>query len=334
MTALAERLLAPADFARSALLRIFGRLLRPLLAHRTLRVAVLGAVGVAVPFLLTCVAPLWLLALGPLVFGVPHLVADVRYLVARPRLHQRGHLAVCVVPMLATWLLPRFYVGFVACLGVLVVAHTPLRRRLVGLVAWSTLFIAAVRAGPLADVVFAHVHNLVALALWWTWPPTRATRRWGRVPGVALFAVGAALIFGGATEHVALGLGALDAPRTGLDLGVLCNTLAPVSSPALALRATLFFAFAQSVHYGVWLRLVPDEDRPREGTRSFVSSYRALEADVGKRLVGGAAVMALGLIAWGLVDLERARDGYFAFALFHGHLELAVGLLWVLEGRR
>lgn len=39
-------------------------------------------------------------------------------------------------------------------------------------------------------------------------------------------------------------------------------------------RAVVFFAFAQSVHYGVWLRAVPDEARPsRPPARS--SSPRA-----------------------------------------------------------
>lgn len=37
----------------------------------------------AVALLLTGVAPLWLLLVGPLILGVPHIVADIRYLLLR-----------------------------------------------------------------------------------------------------------------------------------------------------------------------------------------------------------------------------------------------------------
>jgi hypothetical protein len=95
----------------------------------------------------------------------------------------------------------------------------------------------------------------------------------------------------------------------------------------------LFFAFAQSVHYAVWLRLIPEDDRARPGLRSFTSSVRALTQDVGRPLVVFAGVLTLALSAWALSDLCAARDVYLRVAGFHAYLELAVLALFVVEGR-
>ncbi|XXF76314.1 hypothetical protein P2318_25095 [Myxococcaceae bacterium GXIMD 01537] len=51
-------------------------------------------------------------------------------------------------------------------------------------------------------------------------------------------------------------------------------------------------------------------------------------------MLAGFAQLALGMVAWGAVDLARARDGYLRLAAFHGYLELAVAARWLAEGRR
>jgi hypothetical protein len=87
------------------------------------------------------------------------------------------------------------------------------------------------------------------------------------------------------------------------------------------------------VHYGVWLRLVPEEDRPREAPRPFASSFRALRDDLGLVVLGAAILAAVGLAAWAAFDVLAARAGYLRFANFHGQLELAAAALFALEGR-
>ena len=46
------------------------------------------------------------------------------------------------------------------------------------------------------------------------------------------------------------------------------------------------------------------------------------------------SLLAFGIAAWGVVDLTQARMGYLRLAVFHGYLELAVAVLWLIEGRR
>jgi hypothetical protein len=112
------------------------------------------------------------------------------------------------------------------------------------------------------------------------------------------------------------------------------KALAPRAPPVLALRLVLTFAFLQSVHYAIWLRLIPEDDRPRAAPRPWRATWRALVEDFGAKPLVIFGVLALGIAAWAVVDLTQARLGYLRLAVFHGYLELAVGALWLIEGRR
>jgi len=337
----AETWIAPLDAARSAVLRVVGRPARRLLADRDARVALYGSFGIVSAFAMATLAPLWLLALGPIVLGVPHLLADARYMVVRQGLHRRaGFWALVVLPLVLTFIHPQATTAFVAVLGATMLARgrqgdgtggvwsTPgsyLRRSIVLAPALGVTVIC-VRGGHTGDVVMAHMHNLAALAIWWAWAPRRTGGlRW--VP-LALFAAGGALLLGGALD------GAYLASRgPGISLHEMVRTLSCVQDPRVGLRLVLFFAFAQSIHYAVWLRLVPEEDRPRPGLRSFQSSLRALVGDLGWLPVIACALGVVGLTGWALLDPHAARLAYLRMALFHGPLELAVVAILFIERR-
>jgi len=75
--------------------RLRGRLLyatRPwsgrLAGDREARVAFMGVVTVAAAAAGALSFPLWMLALGPILLGGPHLLADIRYCVVRPGWHR------------------------------------------------------------------------------------------------------------------------------------------------------------------------------------------------------------------------------------------------------
>src|SRR5690606_5305496 len=127
--------IAAADRVRGWWLRRLGRWIRPLIRGRELRVAVLGTVMVATALTATLVAPLWLLILGPLVWGVPHLVADLRYMLIRPGYHRRLALVVVAGPPLVwTALGGGLMWGFLAAALALVVARAEASRRLLAIV--------------------------------------------------------------------------------------------------------------------------------------------------------------------------------------------------------
>ncbi|MFM2417021.1 MAG: hypothetical protein RL385_1744, partial [Pseudomonadota bacterium] len=184
----------------------------------------------------------------------------------------------------------------------------------------------AAHLGRVADLAFAHAHN--ALALYVLLRVSRAPRAY--LPAAALLATVCALMLSG-TLDTALAYGLLSSGGKERPAALVQAFSFDVGN-AWSLRLLALFALFQGLHYAVWLRLVPEEDRVREGPRSFRTSYRALVHDVGTHvpLLLGLALLALWIYA--LLDVTRARDAYLRLALFHGPLELVALTLCFLEG--
>ncbi len=324
-TALVAQSLAPLDALRAQLYRLCGRGLARWVRDRELRVAALGVASVAVALALSIRAPLWLLALGPIVLGVPHVLADVRYLWVQPRFHREPRVWWLVVPLIAAGAITADVLwGLLAAFAALFAVPSSWRRRAIG--GAGLLPLVALSAGwpAQANLVFAHAHNLVALVLWWLLWPRRA--RW-HFAVVALFAAAMLLVGAGAFD------GAL-ADLSGRHLRAHAASLAPFASGPWAARIVVSFAFAQAVHYAIWLRLIPEDARRRPSPRPFRSSFAALCRELGLPLLVFFGAGTLVFAVWALVDLWSARDGYLRAAIFHGHLELAAAALLFARGRR
>lgn len=326
--AAAAAVLAPLDRLRWALLKLLGPLSKPLVRRRELRVLVAGCGVVGFSLAATLISPFWLLALGPVVLGVPHLVADVRYLVVRTGLHRRRDLWLPVgVPLLLAGT-SNFTVtsGLMACAAMALLARGRGSRKVIALSVIAVLMIAAWSVGDVAALIFAHAHNFIAVMLWWCWRPRNGLRQQAAVP--LLFLTASLLLSLGWLEPWARGFAW---QPSGLGPAYHLSFLAPGAGEPWALRLVLLFAFAQSVHYGVWLRLIPEDDRPQETPRTFRASARALQADLGLPLLVGAIVVALGIALWSVFDLASARENYLRMALFHGYLELIVATWLFVE---
>lgn len=326
-----EGALEPLDWIRVRALRSTMPLSSYFAGRRAERVALLGALSIGLSLLGTAAAPLWMLALGPIVLGVPHLLADLRYCVIRPRWHRRPALWVGVgLPLLAIGAGADMAVGFAAVAGACAGVEGQRWRRVLAVALAALAALAVSRAGPSSTLVLLHLHNFVAVLLWWRW---RERGVMGLIP-LAAFVGGSTLIaLGGLDGLLESSLAATPTPA-GLDLGHHLRALAPGLDGALGLRLVLLFTFAQSVHYVIWLRLVPEDDRDRPTPRTFKASWRALQSELGPALPWLALALTLALICAALVDLAAARADYLRLARFHLFLELAVlASLWV-SGRR
>lgn len=325
--------IAAADWLRRRWLHLLGGLARPIVRRRELRVALMFSAMICTALIATLVAPLWLLILGPLLWGVPHLVADLRYLVIRTGYHRRPLLwLVAGLPLLWTALGGGLVWGFVGAALAAACARAELLPRLLAIAILVTCGAALAALGRVGDVVFAHAHNFIAVALWWLWRP-----RLGRLHWIPLALLVAACLF--LVSDAALWLvhqtGGLQwfGGRMGPEYQVW--RLSPGVAPELGLRLVLLFCFAQSIHYAVWLQLLPDEDRARATPPTFRASYEDLRHDFGRVGLAVAAALALAIAVWAALDLMRASHGYFRMARFHGHLEVMAGALLLLErGRR
>lgn len=319
------------DLPRAAALRALGRPLRLLLVDRRARAAAVGAGLCAVALLTSTLLPLWMLALVPFVWGVPHLLADVRYLVVRQGLHREA--AALAIGLGSLGLTLGLDLGvratLVACvlLSVVAAARAGAQRSWLRLgvfgSAWLVLAGLAWYAGTVADLFLAHLHNVVALGFWLVW---RRQRDWSFALPTGLFLVGAGWIaWGGADRWLGM-----STPVASLDMRTLADQLAPLQDPLAAQRLVQLYAFAQAMHYVVWIHLVPTEDRARPAPRSFRSSLRALRDDLSAPAVALAAGVAAVLLLLACRDLADARVRYFQIAQFHGHLEL-LAAAWLLQ---
>ncbi|MBX3270341.1 MAG: hypothetical protein KF729_08765 [Sandaracinaceae bacterium] len=321
-----------ADRARWLWLRALGPLAKPLVRRRELRVALAGTSMIALSFAGAVALPMWLLALGPVVWGTPHVLSDLRYLWVRPGWHRRWALwLLVVVPLALATLTAHPAWGFGAAIGAIVGARGSLARKSLALALALALLWVALAYPALTAVVFAHAHNFIGVAIFWAW-----RRRAGKLHylPLALFALGSLVLVSGALDSAVLALGALGTNPGGLDVYYHLASLSPGVEGMLGVRLVLLFAFAQSVHYAVWVRLVPEEDRKRETPRTFAASLRALRADLGPWVLGAAIVVTLAVAVWAAWDVFAARNGYLRMVLFHGHLEVAAACLLFIEGMR
>ena len=302
--------------------------LRRIVQSRAFRIEFLAATSLTVALAVTLSAPSLLFMWAPLVLGVPHLVADVRYLVLAPysAIPQRACDLLVVAMLAATlwWVSP--VVGLAAVVVTLVLSPwrqaTPRNVGIrIGLLAVVGLACAVAWRDPIpTSYVLLHAHNVVAVLLFsLVFGPGRA--RW-MVPLIVAIIVAA----------VAGGL--IDPWLHRVSLDNLAGYVLPTHAletwaPITCARIAVLFIFLQSVHYTIWLRLLPEQARPRNAMRSFGASLRALQQDFGRLLVGAFALLGCGLLLWGWHDVFAARQGYLRLANFHAYLELAFLARWL-----
>lgn len=319
---------AVADQVRRQWLRALGPAGRRLVRDRELRVAVVFSAVVLSALLGTMLAPLWLLVLGPLVWGVPHVAADIRYLVVRTGFAKRRALWVAGgVPLLALGAGADLVWGFVGAAAVALVARAPRWRRISVAALLLGIGFAFAQLGFAGDIVFGHVHNFGAVVLWWVW--RRRTGRLHRWPLLLLLLACALLLSD---------LGpALVGPRLGWhaaedSAGRQLWRLAPGVDPTLGIKLVLLFCFMQSVHYAMWMQMIPDEDRSRATVTTFRATVAGLEHDLGRVGLLVLACLSVSIGVWACWDLMEAGRGYFRMARFHGHLEVMAATVLLLEG--
>tara|TARA_B100000609_G_scaffold198416_1_gene198005 strand:- start:4370 stop:5401 length:1032 start_codon:yes stop_codon:yes gene_type:complete len=326
-----ERCLLPLDILRWWTFKLSGRWIHPFLRRRELRVAVGGSFMLLVLLGLVLTVPFWMLAIGPILWGVPHVLSDVRYLVVRPGHHKDLLLLVAGgVPLLlvATGTIGVLG-GLTAAAGVLIVGEGSSFRRYTGLLCVGVLAYFAWHLGYTASIIFAHAHNFIAVALWWSWRKRTPIHLW---PLLLFLLISAGLALGWFDVLLQASTAFVWIPSS-LPAQDHLAVLAPGLPTHIGLRLVLLFAFAQGVHYLMWVRLIPEDDRPRPTPRTYAASYRALRDEMGTWIMLLVTCLALFFGAWALFDLAAARLNYLRMAIFHGHLELAAAALLWLKGR-
>ena len=352
------------DRLRAAILRwmLQPDWLRRAFIAREQRLFLLYGITVVVALLFAAMVPLWVLLIGPIIYGYAHLFSSTRYFhhaLARPE--QRADASLkrrvygALLGLVAAYALYR-----VALTRELLPGFVPRLSEWQGFVLASIAFMAAAlavgwwlyRKEPRALAAGAAVVLPLSLALW-TWPVITAGALvlvhnfvgfvyWiqaGRTARERRTAWWALAIFAGA--HVAIFAG-LMAPVASWSAGFVTPDVAGLSvtqvgalvlpwttDVSLRQAAVIAFAFGQWTHYYVWLKAIPDQQHRHRVPTTFRQSLKLLAEDFGAtggRLV--VYVVAATAAAWMFVKLEEARVFYLLIAGFHGYLEIAgLGLL-------
>jgi hypothetical protein len=290
------------------------------------RLLALQASALGFAALLALRAPLISLWLGAALFGVPHVIAGIRATAVRRELSTLtlgaalagvfvGAAQLCGLGDTA---LRAFVALFTLSLAAEVVASPAARARRV---AWVSLLVLAAwpaLAWPtLAVLVFSHLHGLGAIAYFVVCARRRRLPAW-------LFAGGAValLLAGGAGGLDSWMASTLFAPRHSA-ASILAEAGAsawPSATGAMFHRALFLYAFGQSLHFAIWLRLMPELDRATRVPKPFRRQLADLRLDFGR-----LATPLLWLCAGGgillLFGSGAAREVYFALTYFHVGLE-------------
>jgi hypothetical protein len=324
-----------ADELRRNLMRTAVSLepLRVRLLDRGARLRLLGMLAVCTSAMAALFFPYLSLWLGAAFLGVPHVVAGVRHqAMVRPlnRFARVAAVAGCAlgVAMAAgagAWAWRSMPVVFAVALAS---QGASTERRAVRLLApvVALALAAAFFAWPYATaMVLSHAHAVGTVAFF-AWTARRRRLGAGSVSVAAVVVAAAGL--SGMLDPLLPATPLLPASSAASLRDTLAQ-LAPGGTSPLMLRRLLFvFAFGQALHYMVWLRLMPEVDRPAPVPQSFRRAFQAFGRDFGRwtwptLLVCVAAPAAI------LLGGDRGRETYFAVVYFHMALEAAalLGLL-------
>ncbi len=260
-------------------------------------------------------APGAVLLAGPLLLGVPHIFAELRVFTRQIRLPRP--LLLAVAAPLGLLILLRVFealglerpansdvvLGCTAlCLAAMLRSGNVTQRCGRGLVVLG-LSIVALHDPKLTTLVLAHGHNFIALAFLALWiHPKQSMRPAHTIIAAAVVAM--------------LLLVTLATPA---DIGFLREirlALAPGVEAEWGVRIVLIYAFAQLLHYAVWLWWLPALAREPLPDRQPLRGSRWL------MIVGALAVLPILAVLSG--NAIAVRETYLALSSFHGWLELSV----------
>ena len=184
--------------------------------------------------------------------------------------------------------------------------------------ALSTLFLVAAWFQPWTFLFgFLHLHNIIGIGIWWFWWRDRVW--WDAIPLLILL-IGSGYFL----SWTPLTIAAQYFPSE-MNAEYFEGMLAGFALKEWRFTLVSIFAFLQTAHYIVWVRLIPEEEARKQPTpRTFERSLFSLKEDFGDLLFFGTALAMILLFAWPIFDAEMARGSYLQLISFHGFPELAI----------
>jgi hypothetical protein len=323
------------DSIRVLLLRwsLGTRILRRLYSRTHYRLAAGMVISTAFYLPVAFLRPQLLLAIGPLIFGYPHLVASYRFTSAPLKKYRLFILTTILAIALhvskvgfAHYENLPFGVWQIIVATLTLIISLFLSKNLSWMKTGLALLvcIGLVRLAWLEPVMYVGgtliVHNWVAFIYWITACKQRA-RRVTAVLSTLLFLIIHLLVFYGHLDSwIPVKDGAITFSGSTQVTGWY---LASWTTDALVwYRFLVLYTFGLSIHYFVWLRAIPESLSPFEHPHCFRLSLSNLKQNLGKKtLIFTGLFIIAGTAVW-LVSLPLGSKIYFEIAILHGSLEL------------
>ncbi len=294
----------------------FMLFLKPFLTSRDVRICFGGVILMLFSLMLALGAPFWSMALGPVILGIPHVFAGLHYLIKRQGFDKKPLILVIFLLVIAATLL-NLNISLVIGLNVLFlfVIETEREKKVLAFIIINILVLLSLKYEYFFHFCYLHLHNFIAVFIWWLWSPKGLNRL---IPLLCFLLINFLLIFCSSADFS----GFISSHPELMGKDYFLSYFIPFET-SLATGILLSFAFSQSVHYAIWLRMIPDEDHKQKTPRTFLKTYKTLKAEWGLFFLAMVSALTLFFLFWSFIDVEAAGRNYLQIFSFHANLEIS-----------
>ncbi|MEQ1721844.1 MAG: hypothetical protein ABL930_01620 [Pseudobdellovibrio sp.] len=300
-------------------------------------------------FLASQFFPLWVLLIGPIIWGVPHIISSLRYTnlsFSKSAQTQLLRFQFCIWSAVFVYRLlidvfqfklfwydrPLMFEVTALLVSFVYQFHIYSRNNLkidFGFILSTVLFsILTVMTYyyPIQTALLALIgHNYLPLYAWYKSCQTPSDLK-VFFTSAFLYIVASLCIYFGVLDSVYATL-----PPSG-NIAFLKWDYSEVISPFVVgemdykfwYHIVVLYAFSQAMHYFIWMKAIPENYQLQQYPPSFKWSFNRLVNDFGSGsifvLLG---ICFLGLIMWLFLEFQTARLVYFSIASYHGFMEIS-----------
>lgn len=334
------RLLLPLPFSK----KIFNT--------RSLRVCIIFNLFSGIQFLIALSIPLWSLILSPLAFGVPHLYASFRYTSKSIINGNKKYINILFILFLvATGI--RLIVHYLKLGEVYSVLNTlVVESFFCFLMTLSFLFLKKIKKNFLGIILFlgltvsfsffpwffatiiALSHNYISFIFWKKYCRCQKDKLVFYISFTCTILLSILILSGYFDNILVNSFSLFSFFSEDISTKAFNSIFYGLKQPEFIVKRLLaIFTWTQSLHYLVWLKIIPELDENSQAPLPFKKSYLLLVSDIGKKITIFSIIISISsLLIWVLLEFKEARYFYILFASFHGFFEI-LGIVTNLGNR-
>jgi hypothetical protein len=338
----------PLDLLRSKILKetVKVSFFRGLILDRANRIFFLSMCALGLYLILSLFFPLWVLLIGPIIWGVPHLISSFRYNTILHFDNSVRHkvlffqsliwlsvfgyrIAVDIFQLnlpLSSYPLLFEIICMLLSFSVQIFFIRKLDRSLLFYSLFFSTLIYFTYRFPVNTAVFLLIaHNYIPLVAWFKSCQTRKDSQTFWFVSSLYVIVSALILFGGFDflYHNINPQGNIS--FLNWDYSDIVKSFgASAEDFKFWFHWVCLYAFSQAMHYFLWIKAIPENHQPQQHPPSFNYSFSKLANDFGSTSLWVLiSFVVLGLAYWLFFEFQTARLIYFSIASFHGFMEFA-----------